>query len=349
MERPDLSGLDPAIITYINFLEHQLEQHRTRPKTIEREIPVPVSEETIFTEPPTTVNIFTCSRKGLIKRTPRHMYGRQHRGGIGVFDLDVPPDDQPQFLLCADMSETILLFSNKAKVFRYSAEKIEESPIRAKGAAFERLQLDSDEYIVAALPERASGYVALASRNGFIRCLRHHLFGEHMRPGTAMYNAADYGPLASVCWTPGNQELLLVSRNGIAIRFSEKSLPPQGARGINLSADDQVVSVTWVEPDSQVFVAGADGKGTIRLMSGFAPNKSPGGSGKILIKSDEVISATKIAPTDDLFIITRLGKIIRFLADEVPTTEGTIQGVFCMGLRGDEVAALTTGTPAEIF
>ena len=164
-----------------------------------------------------------------------------------------------------------------------------------------------------------------------------------------MYNLGDFGPLASVCWTPGDADLLMVTRKGIAIRFNEKALPPQGTKGINLSKDDQVVSAASVEQDSQVFVAGADGKGATRLMNGFSPNKSPGGSGKILLKSEAVIGAASVSPSDDLFLITRLGKIIRFLADEVPTTEGTVQGVYCMGLRGDEVVAITVGKPAGSF
>jgi DNA gyrase subunit A len=80
-------------------------------------------------------------------------------------------------------------------------------------------------------------------------------------------------------------------------------------------------------------------------MSGFAPNKTPGGSGKIAIKSNKVAGAVTIETNDDLFIISRLGKVIRFPASEVPPTEGVVQGVNCMGLRGDEVVALLRSGP----
>jgi DNA gyrase/topoisomerase IV subunit A len=76
-------------------------------------------------------------------------------------------------------------------------------------------------------------------------------------------------------------------------------------------------------------------------MAGFAPNKSLGGSGKIAIKNDQVVSAFSIEPNDDIFIISRLCKIIRFPADEVPPTEGVVQGVNCISLRADEVVAAT--------
>jgi DNA gyrase subunit A len=75
-------------------------------------------------------------------------------------------------------------------------------------------------------------------------------------------------------------------------------------------------------------------------MSGFAPNKSPGGSGKIAFKSNHVIGAVAVEANDDLFLISRLGKVIRFPAEEVASTEGIVQGVNCMALRSDETTAL---------
>jgi len=76
-------------------------------------------------------------------------------------------------------------------------------------------------------------------------------------------------------------------------------------------------------------------------MSGFAANKAPGGGGKLAFKSDRLIGAVAVQPGDDLFIISRLGKIIRFRSDEVPPKEGVVQGVNCMALRGDECVAVT--------
>jgi DNA gyrase/topoisomerase IV subunit A len=82
-------------------------------------------------------------------------------------------------------------------------------------------------------------------------------------------------------------------------------------------------------------------------MSGFRPNKAPGGGGKIAIKTDHLIGATAVADTDDVFIISRLSKLIRFRAIEVPPKEGVVQGVNCMALRADETVAVTV-SPALI-
>jgi DNA gyrase/topoisomerase IV subunit A len=76
-------------------------------------------------------------------------------------------------------------------------------------------------------------------------------------------------------------------------------------------------------------------------MAGFAANKAPGSGGKIALKTDHLIGAVTVANSDDIFIISGLGKIIRFQAGEVPAKEGVVQGVNCMALRADETAALT--------
>ena len=166
-----------------------------------------------------------------------------------------------------------------------------------------------------------------------------------MRPGTSLYNYNEYGPLASVCWTPGDAELFVVTQQGIGIRFAEKALSPQGDQGIRVANGDKVVGITSIYPDSRIFIAGANGRGTVRLMDGFAANKTPGGSGKIAFKSNKVIGVTTIDVNDDLFIVSRLGKIVRFPSDEVPSTEEVVQGVNCMGLRGDKSAALLKSGP----
>jgi DNA gyrase subunit A len=101
-----------------------------------------------------------------------------------------------------------------------------------------------------------------------------------------------------------------------------------------------VVGIAGVDEDTSVFIATSEGRGTIRLMSGFNPNKSAGVGGKIIINASDVIGALTVKEGSDLFMISRLGKIIRFMAAEVPEKEGTVQGVNCMALRSDEVTAL---------
>lgn len=337
MQRPDLTNTEPAVRRYIEFLEKKLGLSPIQENA--EEISAEKLAEILPSEPETTFGILTVSRQGFVKRTYRHLYSRQHRGGMGIFDLDINLSDSPAVLGLFDQPQTVILLTSKARAFRYSPQHLEPSPVRARGVSpFERFGFDQDEIIAAVLPEQARGYIALLGESGRVRCLRHHFFGEHMRPGTTLFNLSDFGLLTSACWTPGDAELLIVSSQGMGIRFSEKAISPQGDVGIRLSGDDRAVGVTSVNPDSEVFLLGVDGRGTIRQMSGFAANKSSGGAGKIAMKTPRLVGAAAVQPDDDIFVITRLGKIIRFQADEIPVTEGTVQGVNCISMRLDEVA-----------
>jgi DNA gyrase subunit A len=347
MERPDLSQVDPKIKLYIEYLEDKLRAAQsTSASSIKRREPVATVEPDIVstaplpTEPPTTIQILTLSIDGVCKRTLRHLYNPQHRGGMGVFDIDTHEPDFPAVLASIDESQNLLLFTNLARVFRYPLSKIPSTPIRSKGELFDRVPFEQNERVISILPEQALGYVAIVTASGRVRILRHHFFGEHMKPGTAVYAHRDFGDLASVCWTPGDAELFIVTKHGIGIRFNEKLVTPQGDWGIKIGADDAVVGITSVYPESTVLMVGADGKGTARTMAGFAPNKSMGGSGKIAMKNDHVISAAAIEEDDSIFVITKAGKIIRFPANEVPSTEGVVQGVNCILLRNDQVTAM---------
>ena len=338
MQRPDLNGINPSIEKYIEYLEKRL-GILSAASSNEEYIPEKVNEF-IPEEPETTLSVILLSKQGSFKRTYRHLYSRQHRGGMGVFDLDTNPPDYPSLLGIADENQTVLILTTKARAFRYSIRLAEAAQVHARGIQpFERLAFDPDESIAAILPEQARGYIALLGETGRVRCLRHHLFGEHMRAGTSLFNISDFGLLSSACWTPGDGELMIVSSQGMGIRFAEKAISPQGDLGIRLGSDDRAVGIASVDAESQVLLLGADGRGTIRQMSGFAANKSSGGSGKIAIKTLRLVGVSAVKPDDDIFIITRQGKIIRFLANEIPVTDGTVQGVNCITMRADEVSS----------
>ena len=97
----------------------------------------------------------------------------------------------------------------------------------------------------------------------------------------------------------------------------------------------------WRRPCCGVFLVGDDGKGTVRLMAGFRTNKSPGAGGKVAMKAERLLCAHTVAAGQDALIISALGKIIRFAADDIPAKVGVVQGVHCMSLRADSVTAAT--------
>lgn len=333
MERPDLSQLPPEVVAYIDHLEAQLQAQEVRAATAASVEP---------SEPPTTMQLITISRLGQAKRTPRHLYSRQRRGGMGVFDLDMAGDDVPSLLCHADLEDRLLLFSDLGRAFRINVRDLPEEGVRGRGVSLTgSLPLRDGEEIVAALPGSGGANAILVSEGGWVRRVRSSFFAGTLIPGTSFHEVNSGGPLAATCWAPGDADLFIVTRHGSAIRFSESQVSGRaGALGLRVATGDAVVAVTPVYEDSGVFIAGAAGQGTIRLMSGFRPNKSPGAGGKQAMKSDGVIGAVAVAPADDLFLISGLGKIIRFSAGDVPPKESAVQGVSCMSLRADITTAL---------
>ena len=346
-ERPDLSQTDPAVRAYIEALEAEVERLRAAPSSpmdeAEHEPELPLEPD----EPPTTLNLITISQSGLAKRTPRHLYSRQRRGGMGIFDLDCADDDPPAGLAIADERAHLLIITTQARAFRLPVYFLNEAQIRARPQPFtESLDLNPSEKWAVALPVAAqpSGYLAVLSQQGFVRTWPAHLFGETMRTGISVLKVDDVGGPVSACWATGDSDLFIATRQGIGVRFPTKTVPMPGGQGIRLESSDAVIALTSVHDESGVFLLGADGRGTIRLMSGFNANKAPGAGGKLAMKTDELVGAVTMGGDADLFIISRLSKIIRFKAHEVPAKEGVVQGVNCMTLRADKPVAVTSSS-----
>jgi len=345
LPRPDLSQMDAVVRTYIESLEAEIERLRAGGGEAAEAASTPEAAEP--SEPPTTINLIVLSHGGLLKRTPRHLYARQRRSGMGIFDIDLPEEEAPIGLTLADESGTLILLTNQARAFRLPVSKLSESPVRARGQSLgDHVALHADEGLVVALAGQSQGYLAMLSQSGHVRCLPAHVFGESLSPGADVYNLDRLGPLVAACWTPGNGDLFIATRNGLAIRFSEKQVSLQGGPGIRLEAGDAAIAIASARNESGVFLLGADGKGTIRLMTGFSPNKSPGAGGKVAMKTEKLIGAVAVNEGDDVFSISRLSKIIRFRASEVPAKEGVVQGVHCMSLRADETVAVAASPTA---
>ena len=335
--RPDLSNVSPEIAAYIAVLEAALEeaQSSASPRSYRTDAePEP-------SEPPTTRNVITISRAGMAKRTPRHHYTRQRRGGMGVFDLDSGEDDPPALLAEADESAGLLLLTDQGRAFRLNVAELAESPVRAKGISLpNRFAFREGERLAAVHADGTGSHLVLVTERGQVRRFAAHLVGSALRPGTALYDPKDGGAVAALCWSKGGGDLFIATRQGKAIRFSERQVPVRGCLGIRLDRDDLVCGVAAAGSEDGVFLVEPEGKGTIRQMGGFAENKSPGSGGKTAMKTEILVAAVRVEPEQDIFVISKLSKIIRFPAEEVPPKEGVVQGVNCMSLRADEVVAV---------
>jgi len=335
MEGPDISQTTPEIRAYITHIETELAR-LTESKRRSSAPPEP-------SEPETTLNVITISHRGVAKRTPRHLYSRQRRSGTGVFDLETAVSDHPAHITVADESANLLLVTSLGRIFRLAVSKIAVGDVRDGGESLaEHIKFHPNEQLVAALPDEGGEFMVMTSERGWVQRVRKSFLGKNLFPGMSFHDVKHGGKITSACWTRGTDELFIGTRQGKGIRFRETQVPERGGcLGLRVDQGDVAVAVTAVIASSGVFLISHDGKGTIRKMSGFRMNKAPGAGAKVALKTDNMIGAVTVKEGDDLFVISDIGKMIRFTAAEVPPKEGVVQGVNCMAVRNGVVTAVT--------
>ncbi|MCP5095232.1 MAG: hypothetical protein GY943_06750, partial [Chloroflexi bacterium] len=334
MERPNLSETTPEIQAYITYLENEI----TR-LSVGRRRSTAATEPS---EPETTLQLITISHDRIAKRTPRHLYSRQRRSGMGVFDLEVDDPDHPAKLAIADESANLLLITNLGRVFRLPVSNIPVGDVRDKGSSLSNhVSFRPNELLMSVQPEDGGEYLIMVSQRGWVQRIRRSFLGKNLFPGMSFHDAKHGGDITAACWSRGTDELFIGTAQGKGIRFRETQVPERnGCLGLRVDVGDETVAVTAVTQNSGVFLLSHDGKGTIRKMSGFRMNKAPGAGAKVAMKTGNMVNALTVNEKDDLFIIAQSGKIIRFKAEEVPPKDGVVQGVNCMSVRNDVVTAV---------
>ncbi len=330
--RPDLTTLPADVVAYIEALEATIERLQGgRRKSVSAEP----------SEPPTTLNLITATPTGMVKRTPRHLYLRQRRSGKGQLDFE-PASGAPALLTVVDESGTLLIVTNLGRVFRLPVLALPAEEHRSSGHDISsELGLLDNERLVSILPADANDYLILVSQRGRVQRVRANYVGTSLLPGMKFHNPKEGGFVTAACWAGSDDELFIATRQGKAIRFLGRQVHNQGTLGLRVEPDDETVAVSAVTEESGVLLVGYDGKGTIRLMSGFRANKAPGAGGKVALKTDELVAAVTVDSAEDVFIVSQSGQLIRFQAEEIPPKEGVVQGVNCMGLRNDKVTGAT--------
>lgn len=294
---------------------------------------------------PNDVMVITITRQGLAKRTALNDYPTQHRGGTGVFDINTSREDLVAHLLVARAGASLVLFTTRGRVFRLAVDTLPLTEVRSRGVSLpERLMFTPDEAVGAAvaLGEEDKGTIVLvATANGWVRSWHRNYLGPRLQAGTLLYDPPRGGgpPVAAVL-SDGEGDVLIALRSGLAYRFAESLVRREGVRGIQVHPEDRVAGLASVHEGSHVLLVTANGQGARRAVDTFAANKSPGGQGKIIIKSDALVAVRAVAEDDDALCISGFAKIIRFPVAEVPVKAGSVQGVNILDCRGDELAAM---------
>lgn len=359
-----ISQSSPALQRYIRTLE--MENARLRQELLElrqgaaRRQRAETARETRSEAPamqlltprhPDDVMVLTITSRGLAKRTPLNDYSTQRRGGMGVFDIQSTREDLAAHLAVTRASASLLVLSSRGRAFRIAVDSLPLTEVRGRGASLpERLLFTAEETVAAVLAlddeQDQRSTVLIATASGWLRSLHRSYVGPRLQPGTLLSDPKRGGPPAVLALSNGSGEVLLVLRSGLGYRFPERLISREGVRGIQTRPDDHVIGLVSIQSEEdEVLLVTADGQGTRRQMAGFASNKSPGGQGKVIMKSDALAGAARVGSGDEALCISGFSKIIRFAADEVPAKSGNVQGVSILDTRGDSLAALAVAAP----
>ncbi|MCB0198644.1 MAG: hypothetical protein KDI03_01115 [Anaerolineae bacterium] len=298
------------------------------------------------------VMVITVTAEGLCKRTAINDYSAQRRGGVGVFDIQTSRDDQVAHVLIGRAAAALLVLSSRGRAFRVPIETLPLTEVRGRGTSLPtRLMFTEGETIGALLAldeeEDDRPNVLIATASGWLRALHRNYVGPRLQPGTLLVEPARGGPPVAAALSSGAGDVLVALRSGVAYRFSEQLIRREGVRGIQVRPDDALVGLTGIAGDSDdsIFLATQEGLGTRRGEATFSANKSPGGQGKVIMKTDALVGVAAVNEQSEVFCVSGLGKIIRFAVAEAPVKAGNVQGVNIMDCRGDRLTAFAVTTP----
>lgn len=293
--------------------------------------------------------VITLTNAGYIKRLPADTYTAQNRGGKGIIGMGTKEEDFIEKVIALNSHSYLLMFTNTGKVQMRKAYMIPEASRTAKGQNLVNiLELQPEEKITAciAVDEFTDHeYLTMVTRRGVIKKTLLSDF-EYQRKGGKIALSLDEGDeLLFVTRTDGNRELMLATRNGIAVRFAESQVramgrTARGVRGISLRDGDEVVGVTLVEENKELLCVTENGFGKRSPFDDFRLMAHRGGMGmKCYNVTDKSGRLTGIASVDDnldLMLITAGGTIIRTPVAGIPTRSRTAGGVIVMRLGEDQ-------------
>ena len=295
--------------------------------------------------------VITISHSGYIKRQPVTTYKAQRRGGKGVIGATAKEEDFIEELFIANTHSYMLFFTNKGKVHWLKVYEIPEGGRQARGKSIVNLlRLGEGEKITAYVPVRKfkEGFLVMATKKGVVKKTPLTEFSRPRKGGIISISLKPGDELIQVCKTKGKARLMIATRNGRAIRFSENDVrsmgrSASGVRGIRLKQEDYVIGMVKAKKDKTLLTITEKGYGKQTHILSYRMIKR-GGSGVINIKCTEkngkVVAVKSLNPKDELILISKKGIIIRMKGKDISTIGRATQGVRVMRLsEGDEVVS----------
>ena len=304
--------------------------------------------------------VLTISHAGYIKRLPVSAYRKQRRGGVGVTAMETKEEDFVEHLFVASTHETLLFFTNQGRCYWLKVHEVPQASRYAKGTAIiNLLNLQKDERLstfVAVKEFAAEAFLIMATKQGTIKKTKLDAYANPRKAGIIAITLEPGDELIEVEVTDGKREVLLITRQGKAIRFPEEQArevgrSARGVHGIRLDKKDTVVSMAIVQPKAELLTVTELGFGKRSPIEEYRL-QSRGGKGIINIKvtsrNGEVIGAKTVSDQDEVMLISHEGMVVRCPVKDVRSTGRATQGVRLISIKGkDRVASIAAVVPKE--
>jgi DNA gyrase subunit A len=294
--------------------------------------------------------VVTISHAGYIKRNAASLYRAQRRGGKGKIGMGIKDEDFVETLFTASTHDTLLFFTDAGKVFWLKVHEIPEASRAAKGKALVNLlALTGSEKVTATLAVKdypEDRFVVMATKKGLIKKTELAAYSNPRQGGIIALGLEDGDKLIGVQVTDGQREILLGTKQGITIRFSESDVRSMGrtaygVKGITLEEGNEVIGMETINPDSTTAILtvteGGYGK---RTPVGEYRVQGRGGKGIISVKTTErnglAVGFLQVRDSDEIMLMAAQGKVLRCKVGDIREIGRNTQGVRILDLDGDE-------------
>jgi DNA gyrase subunit A len=305
--------------------------------------------------------VVTITRSGYIKRTHVEAYRSQRRGGKGVTGMETKEEDIVEDLFIASTHSFLMFFTNLGKVHWLKVHEIPEGGRAAKGKAMVNLlALGEGEEVATCVPVRDfnAGYVLFVTRQGKIKKTELAEYSHPRAGGIIAIGLEEGDELMTVRRTDGAREVMIATKQGMAIRFSEVEVRSMGrgaagVRGIDVEEGDAVIAADVVQEGAQILTVTERGFGKRTPLEEY---RLQGRAGKGIIdiktagRNGAVVGMLQVRSGDDILLVTTKGKVIRIHADEVSSQGRNTMGVRIIDIDPDDkvgsIARVEAETPA---
>ncbi len=302
--------------------------------------------------------VVTMTKFGYIKRLAEDTYKLQRRGGRGVSGMTRKEEDTVTEMFISNSHDYILFFTDKGRVYRLKCYEVPESSRQSKGMNIANiLPIGTDEKVTSMIrvPEfNEDKYLVMVTKQGIIKRIELNAYNTARKGGLIALDLNEGDELAWVRMTDGNDEIIIATRKGMAIRFNENDVRPMGrqARGVKalkLKENDYVIGMSVIDEDGYVLTVSSTGYGRLSSPADYR-TQSRGGKGLTnyhIEKYGEVAALSVVSKDDDVIIISANGVIIRIKADTIRLCARPSKGVTVMKIKDDNEVVTVAAVPHE--